>query len=77
MLVNKGTKNDKELYQDCWLSKWKCNLVDKKQWVDNSFIEFLFLAKSNVTINSIITISGIHASKAKQKLEVTNEITSM
>jgi hypothetical protein len=77
MPVNKGTKNDKELYQDCWLSKWKCNLVDPKQWVDNSFIVFLFLAKSNVTINSFITISGIHVSKAKQKVEVTNEITSM
>ncbi len=36
MLVNKGTKKHKELYQDCWLSKWKCNLVDPKQWVDNA-----------------------------------------
>jgi hypothetical protein len=26
----KGANNDKNLYQDCWVSKWKCNLTDPK-----------------------------------------------
>ncbi len=25
-----GTKNDEELYHNCWLSKWKCIHVDLK-----------------------------------------------
>ncbi len=43
-------------YLDPWLSKWKCNLADPKQWVDISLVQFSFPAKSNVMINSIIMI---------------------
>jgi hypothetical protein len=27
----KGAKNDKKLYHECWMSKWKCNLASPKQ----------------------------------------------
>jgi hypothetical protein len=30
VLMRKGTKNDEELYHNCWLNKWKCNHVDSK-----------------------------------------------
>jgi hypothetical protein len=56
VLMKKGTRNDTELYWDCWVNKWKCNLVDPKQWVDISFVLFSFLAKSHVTINNIIVL---------------------
>jgi threonine/homoserine/homoserine lactone efflux protein len=56
VLVKKGTKNDRELYWDCWVNKWKCNLADPKQWVDISSNLFSFLAKNHVTINSIIVL---------------------
>jgi hypothetical protein len=52
VLLKKGVKNDEELYCDCWLNKWKCNLGDLKQWVDILFVLFSF-AESNMTINSI------------------------
>jgi len=29
-LVKKGARNDRELYWDCWMNKWKCNLADPK-----------------------------------------------
>lgn len=70
VLLKKGVKNDEELYCDHWLSKWKCNLGDPKQWVDILFV-FSF-AKSNMTINSIVTISVTHASKARANLDVVN-----
>jgi hypothetical protein len=44
VLVKKGAKNDKELYHNCWLNKWKGNHVDLKQWVKISTITFSFLA---------------------------------
>jgi hypothetical protein len=73
MPMKKGTKNDRKLYQDYWVNKWKCNLVDPKQWVDISSILFSFLAKNNVTINSIIMNGGNPTTKAKQNLDVVNE----
>jgi hypothetical protein len=24
--------DEQHLYEDCWNGKWKCNLVDPKQW---------------------------------------------
>jgi hypothetical protein len=57
VLVKKGTRNDRELYHDCKVNKWKCNLVDPKQWVDISSI--LLFVRSNVTINSIRMINLI------------------
>ncbi len=69
MPMKKGTKNDRKLYQDYWVNKWKCNLVDPK----HSSILFSFLAKNNVTINSIIMNSVNPTTKAKQNLDVVNE----
>jgi hypothetical protein len=74
--VRKGAKNDEDLYHNYWLSKWKCNHVDPKQWVEISFIMFSFLARSNTTINSIISISATHASKAKANLDAVNSKSS-
>jgi hypothetical protein len=51
----------------------KCSLAYPKQWVDISSILLLIHARSNVTINSIIMISVIHATKAKLNLGVINE----
>jgi hypothetical protein len=70
--VRKGARNDRKLYQDYWVSKWKCNLVDPKQWVD--IVLFSFLARSNFTFNNIIMISANCAIKAKQNLDVDNDI---
>ncbi len=72
VLVRKGARNDRKLYQDYWVSKWKCNLIDPKQWVD--IILFSFLARSNVTFNNIIMISANRATKAKQNLDEANDI---
>jgi hypothetical protein len=70
--MKKGAKNDEELYHNCWLSKWKCNHVNPKQWGEIFFVAFFFLTKSNTTINSIISISVTHASKAKVNLDAPN-----
>jgi hypothetical protein len=70
--MRKGVKNDEELYHNCWLSKWKCNHVDPKQRVEISSITFSFSIINNTTINSIISISVTHASKAKANFDVTN-----
>jgi len=40
--MKKGVKNDEQLYHNCWLSKWKCNHADLKQWVEISFVVFSF-----------------------------------
>jgi hypothetical protein len=39
--MRKGAKNDEGLYHNCWLSTWKCNHVDPKQWVE-IFLSCLF-----------------------------------
>jgi hypothetical protein len=72
--MKKGARNNRELYWDCWVSKWKCNLVYPKLWVDISSILYSFPTRSNVTINSIMMISVNHVTKAKQNLYVINEI---
>jgi hypothetical protein len=77
MPMKKGAENDRELYQDYWVNKWKCNLVDPKQWVDILSILFSFLARNIVTINSIIMISVNPTTKAKQNLDVVNETIKM
>jgi hypothetical protein len=46
ILVRKGTKIDEELYHNCWLSKWKCNHADPKQWVEMSSVAFFFQLKA-------------------------------
>ncbi len=66
--MRKGAKNDEELYHNCWLSKWKCNHADLKQWVEISFV-FSFSTISNTTINSIININATHAFKAKANID--------
>jgi hypothetical protein len=68
--MKKGAKNDEELFHNCLLSKWKCDHVDPKQWVEISFV--FFSARSNITINSIISISVTHAFKVKLNLDVIN-----
>jgi hypothetical protein len=65
-----GAKNDEELYHNYWLSIWKCNHVDPKQWVEISCAAFSFLAKSNMIIHYMISISATHALKAKVNLDV-------
>jgi hypothetical protein len=75
--VRKGARNDRKLYQDYWVSKWKCNLVDPKQWVDISSVLFSFVARNNVTFNNIIMINANCATKAKQNLDVANDIVRM
>ncbi len=74
MPMKKGARNDRELYQDYWVNKWKCNLIDPKQWVDISSILFSFLARNNVTVNSIIMIIANPTTKIEQNLDVVNEI---
>jgi hypothetical protein len=70
--VKKGAKNDEELYHDCWLNKWKCNLVDPKQWVEISFVMFFFLARNKTIVDSIVSISATYAFKAKTNIDATN-----
>jgi hypothetical protein len=41
--VKKGSNLDEQhLYENCWNGKWKCNLLDPKQWLDISTILFSF-----------------------------------
>jgi hypothetical protein len=68
--MKKGAKNDEELYHNYWLNKWKCN--NPKQWVEFSCVAFSFLARSNVIVNSMISIKATHASKAKANFDAAN-----
>jgi len=68
-VCEKGSKNDEELYHNCWFNKWKCNHANPKQWVEISFITFCFWAKSNNIVNSIININATHAFKAKASFD--------
>jgi hypothetical protein len=52
--VRKGSMNDEELYHNCWLSKWKCNHANLKQWVEMSSVVFSFAVRSNTIVISII-----------------------
>jgi hypothetical protein len=70
--MRKGTNNDEELYHNYRLNKWNYNHVDPKQWVEISFVTFFFPARSNIIVNSIISINVTHASKAKTNLDVVN-----
>ncbi len=63
--MRKGAKNDGELNRNCWLSKWKNNHANPKQWVKFFCFAFFFLARSNITIHSMIYINVAHALKAK------------
>ncbi len=47
VLVRKGVENDEELYHKCWLSKWKNNHLDPKQWVEISCVTFFFWQYNN------------------------------
>jgi hypothetical protein len=55
------------------VNKWKCSLVDPKQWVATSFVLTSFLAISNVIMSNIIMVNVNHATKAKQNFDATNE----
>jgi hypothetical protein len=72
VLMRMGAKNDEELCHNCWLSKWKCNHANLKQWVEISSILFSFSTRNNTTINLIINISVTHASKAKANFDAIN-----
>jgi hypothetical protein len=70
--VKKRTKNDEELYHNCWLSNWKNNHADPKQWVEISCVTFFFLAKSDIPVYSMLNINATHASKEKINFDATN-----
>jgi hypothetical protein len=71
--MRKGANNDEELYHNCWLSKWKCNHADPKQWVEISCVVFSFLARSNTIVNSMIGINATHAYKSKANINVIDK----
>jgi hypothetical protein len=73
----KGACNNLDLYQDCWQGRWKCNLVDPMQWVDIDSIAFLFCARKNTMVNNTITISYVHVTWAKVKIDVANEVNQI
>jgi hypothetical protein len=72
VLVRKGAKNDEELYHNYWLSKWKSNHANLKQWVKISYVMFSFLIRSNIIVHSMINISVTHASKLEINLDAIN-----
>jgi hypothetical protein len=74
--MKKGVENDEELYHNCWLSKWKNNHVDPKQWVEISCVAFSFLVKNNIIVQSMINISATHAFKAKINLDIVDNNSS-
>jgi hypothetical protein len=76
VLLKKGVKYHEKLYHDCWLSKWKCNLGNPKQWVDILFVLFSFATQSNMTINSIVTNNATHGSKVRINFDVVNNYYS-
>jgi hypothetical protein len=61
----KNVKNQKTLYKDCWVAKWKCNLKDPKYWFDIDLVTFSYPFKKNITNISIMTISPSHEAKAQ------------
>jgi hypothetical protein len=72
VLVKKGSKLDEQhLYENCWNGKWKCNLVDLKQWLDISTI-FFFPIKRNTANKSQISIIVVYTGRAKMNFDVIN-----
>jgi hypothetical protein len=72
VLVKRGVKNQKTLYKDCWVAKWKCNLEDPKYWLDINSMAFSYPFKNNITNISIMTISPSHHAKAQDNFEKAN-----
>jgi hypothetical protein len=70
--VRKGAKNVVDLYHNCWLSKWKSNHANPKQWVEISYVTFSFSTRSNIIVHSMISINATHAFKAKVNLDVVD-----
>ncbi len=64
--MKKRTKNGRELYRDCSLNKWKCDLGYSKKWVNIFFRMFSFHTKSNATINNINNINYYNTTMVKQ-----------
>ncbi len=77
MPFKKGTHNNAKLYQGCWEGKWKCNLVDPRQWVEIDSITFSFPVRKYTTMNNIITISDVHVSQTRANIDVANEVNYM
>jgi hypothetical protein len=47
------------------------------QWVNIDSIVFSFHAKKNTTMNNIIMIIDVHASRARSNIDVANEVNYM
>ncbi len=47
------------------------------QWVDIDSIVFSFPTRKNTTMNNIITISDVHASRATTNINVANDVNYM
>jgi hypothetical protein len=58
------------LYEDCWNGKWKCNLVDLKQWFDISTILFFFPMQKNTTKKIQTNIFATYATRIKVNIDV-------
>jgi hypothetical protein len=65
------------LYENCWNGKWKCNLLDLKQWLHISGIIFSIPARKNATNKSQINIFATYASRAKFNFNDVNASTNL
>jgi hypothetical protein len=69
--------DEQHLYENCWNGKWKCNLVNAKQWLNISTILFSFLAWKNTINKSQINIPTTYVCKTKVNLDVANVSTNL
>jgi len=78
VLVNKGSILDEQhLYENCYNGKWKCNLIDPKQWLNISAILLSFLVQKNTTNKSQINIHAIYVGRVKVNFNVANASTNL
>jgi hypothetical protein len=71
VLMKKGTNLDEQhLYDDCWNGKWKCNFVILEQWLNISFVLFLFQAWKIISNKNQITILIACASRVEVNFDV-------
>jgi hypothetical protein len=73
----KGSNLDEwRLYEDCWNSKWKCNLANVEQWFKISVL-FSFPSWKIITNKSQITIPNSCSSWKKMNIEVANAYNNL
>ncbi len=76
--MKKGSNLDeRHLYEDYWNGKWKCNLIDFRQWLDILTILLYFPIQKNVRNKNQISILTIYVGRTKVNFDVIDVLTNL